>query len=182
MNQDRSDILECRHGNVNAFESLVTRYQHQAVAIAYQMLGDWEDAKEAAQDAFVKVYQALDSFDLSRTFSTWLYRILINTCIDYRRRRSVLSEAVGITPFGPFTHEQRTPDAELEAHEHRALLSNALERLSPTHRAVITLRDLHGLSCREVSDIMECSEATVRVHLFNARRKLKKLLLPLMNP
>lgn len=181
MNYDRSDILECRQGNLKAFERLVTRYQQHAIAVAYQMLGDWEDAKEAAQDTFVKVYLSLESFDPSRTFSTWLYRILINTCIDYRRRRSALAETVGITPFRPISEDQSAPDVEFEANEHRALLSKALARLSPKHRAVITLRDLQGLSSREVSDIMDCSEATVRVHLFNARRKLKTLLIPLMN-
>lgn len=181
MDPDHADIVECRQGNLNAFERLMARYQQQAVAVAYHMLGDWEDAKEAAQDAFVKVYQALDSFDVARSFSTWLYRILVNTCIDYRRRRSALSDAVGIMPLSLLGQAQPAPDAEVEANEHRALVSKALAHLSPKHRTVITLRDLQGLSSREVSDILDCSEATVRVHLFHARRKLKKLLTPFMD-
>lgn len=176
LDNDRMDIVECRQGNAQAFERLVKRYQKRAVGMAYQMLGDWEDAREAAQDVFVKVYQAIHAFDLSRSFSTWLYRILINTCIDYRRRRDALSEAVGITPLSAFYQPQRTPDQEVEESEHRALLMRALEKLSPKHRAVITLRDLQGFSSREVSDIMDCSEATVRVHLFHARHQLKKVL------
>jgi RNA polymerase sigma-70 factor (ECF subfamily) len=182
MEPDLPDIKECMAGNCQSFERLVRRYQHRAVSVAYQMLGDWEDAREAAQDAFVKVYQALHTFDVSKKFSTWMYRILINTCIDYRRRREVVTETLGITPLSLFARDDHTPDQDVEASEHRVILARALNRLSPKHRAVITLRDLQGLSSREVSDIMECSEATVRVHLFNARRQLKKALRPFLEP
>ena len=181
MKTDRSDILECQQGNLQAFERLVRCYQQHAIGVAYQMLGDWEDARDAAQDAFIKAYQAINSFDVSRCkFSTWLYRILINTCIDYHRRRDAVTEAIGITPFSGFYQEPPAPDHDIEASEHRAILKQALDRLSDRHRAVVTLRDLQGLSCREIGEIMACSEATVRVHLFHARRKLKKILRPLI--
>jgi RNA polymerase sigma-70 factor (ECF subfamily) len=145
------------------------------------MLGNWEDVREAAQDMFVKAFQAIEAFDISKPFSTWIYWILINTCVDYRRRRAVVTEAIGITPFSAFNSARYTLDQGVEAFENRNILSHALRKLSDKHRVVITLRDLQGLSSREVSQVLKCSEATVRVHLFNARRQLKKALRPLIS-
>lgn len=181
MNPDISDIQACRRGDSQAFEHLVRRYEKRAVSTAYHMLGNWEDAREAAQDMFVKAFQAIGNFDPSKSFATWIYRILINTCIDYRRRREISAEAIGITPFSMLSSDIRTVDPAAENFENRDILARALSKLSDKHRAVITLRDLQGLSSREVGRILKCSEATVRVHLFNARRQLKKVLRPLMH-
>ena len=119
MNPDQPDIMACRRGDRQAFERLVQRYQHRAVSTAYHMLGNWEDAREAAQDMFVKAFQAIEAFDISKSFSTWIYRILINTCIDYRRRRAVVTEAIGITPFSTFTSDRYTLDQGVEVFENR---------------------------------------------------------------
>ncbi len=180
MDTDLLDIEACRKGDTKAYEVLVQRYQKQLVGVAHQMLGDWEDAREAAQDAFVKAYQALDDFDSRKRFSTWLHRILTNTCIDYRRRRSILPAAGGIAPFDLGQKEALNPEENLVANERRRILADAMATLSPRYRAVISLRDLQGLSSREVGEVLGCSEATVRVHLFHARRKLKKALRPVL--
>lgn len=179
MDTDRSYIAAWQRGNIKAYESLVIRYQKRLIGVAFQMLGNWEDAREAAQDSFVKAYQAVGDFDASKTFSTWLYRILINTCIDYRRRRNSVRDAIGIAPFQLGYLEPKTPEEDALESDDCRIVRNAMETLSPRHRAVVTLRDLEGLSSREVSQIMDCSEATVRVHLFNARRKLRKALRPM---
>ena len=181
METDLSDIVLWRAGDRQAFERLVRRYQQPVITVAYRMLGDWEDAREAAQDTFVKVFQSVNGFDLSRKISTWLYRILVNTCIDYRRRQNVATESIGITPLGLFEQADHAPDRDLELSEYRELLDRALQQLSPRHRAVITFRDIQELSCHEISEIMQCSEATVRVHLFHARRALKKTLSPFLD-
>jgi RNA polymerase sigma-70 factor (ECF subfamily) len=90
-------------------------------------------------------------------------------------------EALGISPVGQFFSREPEPGQALEESEHRAIIHRAMGRLNPRQRAVITLRDMDGLSCREIATIMECSEATVRVHLFHARRQLKKNLRPYLD-
>ena len=92
----------------------------------YHMLGNWEDAREAAQDMFVKAFQAIEAFDISKSFSTWIYRILINTCIDYRRRRAVVTAAFGITPFSTFNSDRYTLDQGIEAFENGIFCPMAL--------------------------------------------------------
>ena len=98
MNPDQPDIMTCRLGDRKGFERLVQRYQHRAVSTAIICLGIGKMRVQAAQDMFVKAFQAIEAFDISKSFSTWIYRILINTCIDYRRRRAEVTRSYRYYP------------------------------------------------------------------------------------
>lgn len=172
-------IARARRGDARAFRLLVERHQRRVVAIALGMVRNRQDALDVAQEAFLRVHCALGSFDGQSQFSTWLYRIVHNLCIDHLRRRRIEVEfderdaslrpapAVGDDPA------RAVADREL-----RARFVTALETLSPAHRAVLTLREVEGLSYQQIAEVVGCSIGTVMSRLFHARRNLQRELAP----
>jgi len=175
-------------GDVRAFEALVTQHYGQVYAFACRMVGA-EAAEDVAQDVFLRVYRALPSYRGDASFTTWLYRITHNTCLDYRRRqrrereRSLsLDGTAGSEEAAPLEwlaaedSAGADPQAQAEALDLHAKLQQALMRLSDKHRAVLVLHDVHGFRYEEIKDIVGCSLGTVRSRLYYARRELKRLL------
>jgi RNA polymerase sigma-70 factor (ECF subfamily) len=164
------------------FGELVMRHQRRASRIAYQYLRDVHDADEAVQDAFVKVFTHISSYRETLPFEVWFTRILVNGCLDLRKSRARrLRWAIPMTASveaGP--HESRSrdrsPEEVLLATERGRQISSAIERLPERQRAVFTLCQIADQSASEVGAALGLSEATVRVHLFRAIRKLRRLL------
>ena len=164
------------------FADLVTLQQRRAVRIAYQYLRDVHDADEAVQDAFVKVFTHIASYREELPFEVWFTRILVNGCLDLRKARSrrlrwvlpamTAAETVPREPVAP----QPGPEDQLLASERGRQIAAAVEQLPERQRAVFTLCQIAGQSAHEVSQALGLSEATVRVHLFRAIRKLRGLL------
>ena len=157
-------------GQQDPFAALVARYQKRAFWIAFHVLGRVEDARDVTQEAFVRLFRSLDRYDARRSFYTWFYRIVMNLAIDsLRKRRSQrgagLEEMLGAMP------DEREPGgaAHAEISERRALVWAALDKLDPKFRAVLVLRDIHGLSCREIAPILEITHATARWRLHRGR-------------
>jgi len=164
------------------FAELVALQQRRAVRIAYQYLRDAHDTDEAVQDAFVKVFTHITSYREDLPFEVWFTRILVNGCLDLRKARARrLRWTLPIAPGGDMApHEpaapQPGPEARLMGSERGRQIAAAVEKLPERQRAVFTLCQMAEHSTNEVSQALGLSEATVRVHLFRAIRKLRKLL------
>ena len=164
------------------FADLVALQQRRAARIAYQYLRDVHDADEAVQDAFVKVFTHIASYREDLPFEVWFTRILVNGCLDLRKARSrrlrwVLPAmpASEVAPREPVTLEAG-PEEKLLASERGRHIAAAVAQLPERQRDVFTLCQMGGQSANEVSKALGLSEATVRVHLFRAIRKLRRLL------
>ena len=164
------------------YGELVANQQRRAVRIAYQYLRDAHDADEAVQDVFVKVFTHITSYREDLPFEVWFTRILVNACLDLRKSRSrrlrwavPMSAANETTPAEPATSDP-TPEQRLVSRERASEITAAVDSLPDRQRTVFTLCHLAEQSTAEVSQALGLSEATVRVHLFRAVRKLRRLL------
>lgn len=184
---DRSDrelVRESRRGDKEAFRELVERYQRKVLSVAQGMVHNREDALEIAQETFVKAFENLDSFKGESSFYTWLYRIVVNRAIDFQRRERRhptvgLEEGTGSSEgYEEIVKEERLADPfhQVQAHEVGQRVIEAINELTPDHKAVILLREVEGLSYDEISRVMQCSKGTVMSRLHYARKKLQKKL------
>ena len=164
------------------YGELVAHQQRRAVRIAYQYLRDAHDTDEAVQDAFIKVFMHITSYREDLPFEVWFTRILVNACLDLRKSRSrrlrwavPMSSTGDIPPADPATPDP-TPEQRLVSRERADEITAAVESLPDRQRTVFTLCHLAEQTTAEVSQALGLSEATVRVHLFRAIRKLRRLL------
>jgi RNA polymerase sigma-70 factor (ECF subfamily) len=164
------------------YGDLVARQQRRAVRIAYHYLRDAHDADEAVQDAFIKVFTHITSYRVDLPFEVWFTRILVNTCLDLRKSRSrrlrwavPMSSTAEMPPNDPATPEP-TPEQRLVSSERAKEITAAVDSLPDRQRTVFTLCHVAEQTTAEVSQALGLSEATVRVHLFRAVRKLRRLL------
>src|SRR5262245_47533299 len=188
MRQQRADSLQTGDatdselvqrtlaGDQSGFELLVRRYEERAWWAAYHLLGDGEEARDIAQEAFLRAYKALARFDFGMSFYTWLYRIVVNLSIDAMRRRGRLRPVSledipgGLSAPNPDT----APGQRIESEETTARVREVLAKLPEKYRTVMTLRELDGLSCKEIASIVKSTHATVRWRLHIARRMFKE--------
>jgi RNA polymerase sigma-70 factor, ECF subfamily len=170
-------IESARQGDAAAFEEIMIRYQRRVINTAWRMLGNREDARDAAQDVFLRVFKYLKSYRSAEDFHGWLYRIIVNVCRDIARKRP----PPGIASYEA---EQRggepdwiadTGDVEESAIQSQQLgiITDALATLSRKEREALVLRDLEGLSTEEVARVLGSSQTTVRSQISSARRKIK---------
>lgn len=186
---DAALVARARDGEVQAFRLLVEKYQNKAHAIALGVVGNYEDAEDVIQEAFLKAYRNLSLFRGQSSFYTWLYRIVFNLAIDLSRKRYRHVEAsvgeaaiLDMSPQQGSSVESRllsrpqAPDERIETSELAAQIRRSMDNLTPEHRAVIVLREIEGLSYAEISDIVGCSKGTVMSRLHHARKRLQKAL------
>jgi RNA polymerase sigma-70 factor (ECF subfamily) len=183
MGNDMSDLQlveRARGGDAVAFRALVERHQRKAFAVALGLLRHREDAMDVCQDAFLRAHRGLASFDGNAQFFTWLYRIIYNLCIDQLRRRRFeqvsIDDADARGELEAPTTSEDDPVRRVNREELRARLDAALQELSPAHRAVLVLREVQGLSYKEIADVVGCQIGTVMSRLFHARKNLEKAL------
>ena len=168
-NDDQGWIEQSRQGDYEAFESLVRKYQRMIYALTFRMSGSTADAEDLTQETFVRAFEQLDGFRGEAKFSSWLYRIAMNQCLNWRKRserREQLHNA---------WHEHHA-NASSHRDERSAEVQAALQKLSPEQRAAIVLTVYEEMNHGEAARILGCSEATVSWRLFVARRKLRQLL------
>lgn len=178
-------VQRAQRGDREAFRVLVERYQAKVAALAMGMLRNREDALDVVQEAFTKAYQGLGRFKGDAGFYTWVYRIALNLCID-RQRRDIRMPEVPLEPQGRSDESRPTPDRAVidgdqpfeRAHDAEVArrLREAIDELTPEHRAVILLREVEGLSYEEISHVLECPKGTVMSRLHYARRQLQARL------
>ncbi len=178
---EKKDIKQAAAGDTGAFEYLVLQYQPQVYRLAFRMTNHPEDAADLTQEVFLKAWNNLDKFEFKSAFSTWLYRLASNLCIDFlrnNRRRQNLP----LTFEDEEGEEQRIevldpaplPEERVIAAEGQARLSAAMEELEPEHRQILTLRVVNDLSYADIAEILGVKEGTVKSRLARAREKLRK--------
>jgi RNA polymerase sigma-70 factor, ECF subfamily len=169
--QDEVLVSQSLAGDTDAFGVLVTRYQKVMYTVALRMLANAEDAADATQDAFVKAFQALPTFDSNYRFYSWMYRILVNECLNaIRSRRPVDPIDDEIAGYG-------SPYETAAAAERHEQIQVALQRLTPEYRAVVVLRHFAGQSYGEIAATLDIPEKTVKSRLYSARHLLGEMLL-----
>src|SRR5262245_30985202 len=172
-----AQLIDCaQSGDTTAFDQIVIHHQHRVVALAWLMLGNQEDARDAAQEAFLRVYKHIKKFDPTQDFSGWLYRIVVNVCRDLaRKRRSNLSSFEAEIETGAIQEPASPLNTEAAAMvaQEQAIVLKALATLTEKERAAIVLRDLEGLATEEVARILGSSPTTVRSQISSARAKIR---------
>lgn len=182
--EDAAMVQAVRDGEVGAYRGLVEKYQQRVYTIIFGVLRNQEDARDLTQDAFVKAYNSLDGFRLESSFFTWLYRIAMNLAIDATRRKkrrptSSFDEEVATREADggiAETHHDLNPRRELERKELYGRIMDAIDTLPDDQKQVILLREVDGLSYKEIAEVLDVAEGTVMSRLFYARKKLQKLL------
>jgi RNA polymerase sigma-70 factor, ECF subfamily len=158
----------------DAFSALVARYQKRAFWIAFHVLGQVEDARDVAQESFARLYRSLDRYDFARSFYTWFYRIVLNLAIDHLRKQKS-TRAASLEDFGGSIGEPSDGEAPAaERAETNVQVWRVLDKLDTKFRAVLVLRDIHGLSCREIASMLKVTHATVRWRLHRGRLMFKE--------
>jgi len=159
-------IRAAQHGDSRAFEELMIVSERRVAHVAWRILGDAEEVKEAMQETFLRVFRHLKRYDESRDFFGWLYRIAVNVCRDLDQRRRRRRIFVPIDDALPLTTQPRTNDDV-------RLLRRAIDTLPERERLAIILRDIEELSTEDVAEILGNTPATVRVQISKARAKLR---------
>jgi RNA polymerase sigma-70 factor, ECF subfamily len=167
-------------GDASAFGEIVLKYQNKIFNLCRYMLGNAHDAEDAAQDVFLKAFQALPRFQPEASLYTWLYRIATNTCIDYKKK-PVFESLFGSSEEGERLVHDRASDAPspeklYQSKQIDRALQEGLGRLSPKLRAIIILKEIEELSYEEIADTLDISMGTVKSRIARAREELQKFL------
>lgn len=183
--KERDLIRRAKQGDMLAFEELILKHEKIVYNLALRMMNYSEDAKDISQEVFLKAYRSLSNFDERSAFSTWLYRITHNTCIDEMRKRKgkqsfSLEEELENEEGSmqrQIADEGDTPEESLLRAEQRNEILQALDNLSEEHKAAIVLRDVKGLSYEEIAEILEVTLGTVKSRISRGRNQLKNEIL-----
>jgi len=177
-------VARARAGDQDAFEQLVLANQNKVYSLALRMAGDREEAADLAQEAFLKAWQGLHSFQGDSSFATWVYRLATNVCIDFLRRQKRRRE---VEPAVSLDDEEagwaepadlsQDPQRQLERSEAAQAVARGLEALPDHHRQVLVMRELSGLSYQEIGDALDLDMGTVKSRIARARLSLRKILL-----
>src|SRR5215207_9522900 len=182
-------VTQSLSGNRKAFDELIRRYQRQAVAVSYRLLGNSQDSLEVTQDAFLKAFTSLDTLQKPEAFGGWLMRIVSNLSLNYRRSRKVRSQLPLDDLLGPSEGQQSEsggasewagrgddPQHTLESREMGVKLQEALAQLPEKQRLAIVMFTIEEMPQKQVAEALECSVEAVKWHVFQGRKKLKELL------
>ena len=185
---EKKAIRSQESGNdTGEFRKIVDNFRSRIYHTAYGIVQNHDDAKDITQEVFLKIYEKMGTFKGEASFSTWVYRVTVNTCIDVLRRKKAgmqleLQEEVNysgrLAENAPITQRPVSPFEATYQTELRAKIKEAFLKLSPEHRTALVLREIEGLSYQEIADSLECSVGTVMSRLHYARKKMQKLLAP----
>jgi RNA polymerase sigma-70 factor (ECF subfamily) len=169
-------VAACRKGDPHAFEEVVRLTYRHVFTQALRLVGDWQEAEDVTQDAYIRAFRGLSGFRGEAQFETWLYRIVANAALSHLRRKRRLAEVLSDPEDDPrdLAHQVGLAERAVD----RDALGSALDSLSPALRTVVVLKDVYGLSCQEIGDQLGVSEGAVKVRLHRARRRLKGILYP----
>lgn len=179
---DEELVAAARQGDRRAFEELVERHKRKAYHIAFDFTRDGEDAKDLSQEAFLKAFTHLKNFDGRSSFYTWFYRILVNLCLDHKRRNkhgpAAEFDEMTTAHIEPSQEpaRPRSPDQQVLARQISHKVGEALAALPPRQRAAFVLKNHQGLSIKEIAELLDTAEGTVKVHLHRAVTALRERL------
>ena len=184
MSEERMIIEQAIQGDPNAFEQLVLTHQKAVYNLALRMVGNPEDAQDLDQEAFLKAWRGLKFFQFESSFSTWIYRLTSNTCIDFLRRQKK-QKLVSTTVLNDDDQAEELllpdpdplPEEQAILNEQRQSVVQAMNELEVEYREILTLRVVQGLSYTEIAEILDLKEGTVKSRLARAREKMRRQLL-----
>jgi RNA polymerase sigma-70 factor (ECF subfamily) len=168
---------QARHGDRDAFGKLIGAYQTPVFNLAYRMLGNADEAEQAAQEAFIRAWTRLDAYNPAHKFSTWLLSITSHYCIDQiRKRRAILLSIDEPLPTHPALMSETStgPEAKVAESEQQVVVQNLLETLPADYRQAVVLRYWYDMSYEEIAEVMETTVSAIKSRLFRARRQLAK--------
>lgn len=187
--RDHQLVAAFKDGDQSAFEQLWRKYEQRIYNHCLRMVGDEEEGHDLTQEVSIKVFRKIKNYEHTYAFYTWLYRITVNCCIDYLRKKRRHAQEVSLTPGSDeespdqpreysIPDETRVPDKALLNLELSEVIERALLRLSVKLREIFVLKEVGGFSYDEIADILGCSRGTVKSRLFRARERLQELLEP----
>ncbi|MGI5859662.1 MAG: sigma-70 family RNA polymerase sigma factor [Tepidanaerobacteraceae bacterium] len=180
MNVEKHLIRQAKKGDVLAFENLISGYEKKVYNTVYRFFNNVEDAMDITQEIFIKVFTSLYGFRENSSFSTWLYRIAVNTCIDFLRKKKEdmlpIKEEMAVGGEIKLGSHTESPEEYVERRELKQALMKAINTLPEEQRMCVILRDIQGFSYTEISDILICSLGTIKSRLYRGRRALKEKL------
>ncbi len=172
-----------RKGDRSAFGELVDLYKDKIFHLAYRMLGNKQEAEDVMQDTFLRVYKNLDKYDANQKFSTWIYRIATNLCIDRLRKRkwnfsldAEISDAEGLDWYSMLQSEEPGPEKQILLSETQRQIRSAIGALPEKYRSVVVLRYLQDLSLQEISEVLGMPVTTIKTRVHRGREFLRKRL------
>ena len=181
--QDELLIRRAQRGDADAFEQLLLEHQKNVYNVCYRMAGNPDDAMDLSQETFLRAWRCLDQYQFASAFSTWLYRLCSNICIDFLRRRRrqqtvplTFEDADGEEQTYAVPDAQPLPEEQVELKLTRETLAAAMAQLLPEHRAVLQLRVVNEMSYEQIADVLDIQIGTVKSRLSRARNQLKKIL------
>jgi RNA polymerase sigma factor (sigma-70 family) len=184
LNETEAKLIQkSKDGDVSAFEELITEYKKIAYNIALRILKNKEDAEDISQEALIKVFRSINQFNMMSSFKTWLYRIVVNTCLDFKRTQKALVISVdqpiqsGHNEFFVDIQDDRpSPEEIAQSKQTQKVIVDTIDKLEEDFRNVIILRDINGFSYEEISEILSCNIGTVKSRISRGRQRLKEML------
>lgn len=179
---DKHMLVKARRGELSAFEELVRKYEKRVYAAALRSSGSPEDAADITQEVFLRAWRSIETFRGDSGFSTWLFRITMNMCVDHARHKQSQPQCQPLVigeedAERPIPDTAPTPEEHLDNSELGRELAAALDAVSEEHRRIVLLRDVSGMSYTEIAEVLEISEGTVKSRLARARVALRRILL-----
>lgn len=182
LDEDLARMVQ--QGDQEAFAELVRRYEKQIFSLAYRLIGDYDEAADLAQEAFLRIYQMIHRYDPEKKFFSWMYRVAQNTCLNARERRpnnvvpvERAEEYFGDTAAG----EAAEPEKDYLNREIRRNIDRAISELPDNYRDIIYLRYIEDLSYQQIADALSLPVSTIETRLFRGRKLLQQKLTALMN-
>ncbi|MEN0647637.1 RNA polymerase sigma factor SigW [Caldifermentibacillus hisashii] len=179
----KSRIKQVRKGDQNAFGEIVELYKDKVFQLCFQMLGNSHEAEDISQEAFIRAYINIERYNIDRKFSTWLYRIATNLCIDRIRKKkpdyyldAEVAGTEGLTLYSQIPASQLAPDEEVSKIELQEIIQNEILKLPEKYRAVIVLKYIEELPLLEISKILDLPIGTVKTRIHRGREALRKQL------
>ena len=181
INDEKLLIEKVVKGDIESFEKLIKNYQIYAYNIAYRILGNEEDAKDATQEALIKVYKSINKFKMKSSFSTWLYRIVANTAKDFLKERgaekySIDGDEKSEKAKLEISDQSFNPEKIYERNENSKIIQESIEKLPKDSRIALVLRDMQGFTYEEISEIITAPIGTVKSRIARGRSQLKRIL------
>jgi RNA polymerase sigma-70 factor (ECF subfamily) len=185
---DTDLIIQAQNGNQNAFEELVYRYDRSVLSIALKYSNNEDDAKDLYQEVFIRVYRSIKGFRFQSEFSTWLFRITTNVCLTYKSKskehlkvsidKDYDEEENEIGETKELVYDGLSPEEISSGADLREIVNAAVESLSPKQKMTFVLKHYEGYKIREIAEMLNCKEGTVKKYLFDATKNLRKKLSP----
>jgi RNA polymerase sigma-70 factor (ECF subfamily) len=183
-NMKRDLIIKSQKGDIEAFEELIKEHKKYAYNIALKILKNKEDAEDISQEALIKVYENIKSFNMNSSFKTWMYKIVFNTCIDFKRKKrlktSSLDEPIhyGYDDIPKQIEDnEKNPEKLLTEKLNVELVRDSIDELEDDFKNVIILRDIQGFKYKEIAEILDCNQGTVKSRISRGREKLKEIII-----